>query len=178
MLFALCAIGFASCQKGDTGPAGATGPQGSAGAQGVTGATGPTGNANVVISEITIPAANWISDGNGGWDTSLTANGFTNINTDAINIYASSDSAYFQALPYSGTVVGAPVVNYALFTNTILIEYTPQTGVASIPKPSGKMYFDVVVVPKAVMKAHPYTNWKDLSAVLQLPEVQAAQKKN
>ena len=178
MLLALCAITFASCQKGDTGPAGATGAQGSQGTSGAAGATGPTGNANVIISEITVPKNNWVSDGNGGWDTSFTATGFTNINADAINIYASSDSAYFQALPYSGTAVGAPVVNYALFNNSILIEYTPQTGVASIPQPSGKMYFDIVVVPMAVMKAHPNTNWKNMSEVMQLAEVQAAMKRN
>src|SRR5579885_927204 len=105
MLLALCAITFISCQKGDTGPAGPQGTQGTAGAQGVMGATGPTGNANVIIAEITVPPSHWISDGNGGWDTSLTTAGFTNINQDAINIYASTDSAYFSALPYAGTAV-------------------------------------------------------------------------
>jgi len=169
MLLALCAIAFASCQKGDTGPAG---PQGAAGAQ------GPTGNANVIITEITVPPSHWASDGNGGWDTSLTANGFTNINKDAINIYASTDSAYFSALPYSGTTPGAPVVNYAMAGNSILIEYAPQTGVASIPQPSGKIYFDIVVVPLAVMKSHPNTNWKNLNEVMQLTEVKAATQRN
>ena len=178
MLLALCAIIFTSCKKGDPG---ATGPQGAQGTQGITGvagATGPTGNANVIITEITVPPSHWISDGNGGWDTSLTATGFTNINKDAINIYASTDSAYFSALPYSGTSVGAPVVNYALFSSSILIEYTPQTGVATIPKPSGKVYFDIVVVPMAVMKSHPTTNWKNAVEVMQLPEVQAAMRRN
>ena len=178
MLLALCAIIFTSCQKGDAGAAGPQGAQGPQGAAGVTGATGPTGNANVIVSEITVPPSNWISDGNGGWDTSLTATGFTNINKEAINIYASTDSAYFSALPYAGTSIGAPVVNYALFNNSILIEYTPQTGVSSIPQPNSKIYFDIVVVPMAVMKSHPNTNWKNATEVMQLPEVRAALKKN
>jgi hypothetical protein len=181
MLLALCAIAFTSCQKGDTGPSGTAGAQGTQGIQGTTGAsgaTGPTGNANVVITEITVPAKNWKSDGNGGWDTVLTATGFTNINQDAINIYYSSDSAYFSALPFSGVTVGAPVINYALFTNTILMEYEPQSGVPSITQPSGKEYFDIVVVPLAVMKSHPNTNWKNASEVMALPEVQAALRKN
>ena len=96
ILLALCAIAFTSCQKGDAGAAGPQGAQGTQGTAGVSGVTGPTGNANVIVTEITVPASHWISDGNGGWDTSLTATGFTNINQDAINIYWSPDSGIFQ----------------------------------------------------------------------------------
>jgi hypothetical protein len=169
LLLALCAIAFTACQKGDAGPAGATGPQGP---------QGSIGNANVIITEITVPPSHWISDGNGGWDTSLTATGFTNINQDAINIYGSTDSAYFSALPYSGVTSGAPVVNYSLFSNSILIQYEPQSGVPSIPQPTSKIFFDVVVIPKAVMHAHPNTNWRNANEVLQLPEVKAALRKS
>jgi hypothetical protein len=181
MLLALCAIAFTSCQKGDTGPAGPAGAQGTQGTQGTTGvsgATGPTGNANVVISEITVPPSHWRADGNGGWDTAVTATGFTNINQDAINIYWSVDSVNYAALPYSGTLAGLPVINYSLFNNNILIEYEQQSGMASIAQPNRKEFFNIVVVPLAIMKLHPYTNWKNAGEVMQLPEVQAALKKN
>jgi hypothetical protein len=55
VFFFLVCCSLVSCQKGDTGPAGATGPQGPAGAQ------GPTGSANVTYSQWFTPAT-WVKD--------------------------------------------------------------------------------------------------------------------
>jgi hypothetical protein len=57
-LLFLIPIFIISCQKGNTGPAGATGP---AGPSGATGAQGPAGSANVIYSQWFTPAT-WIKD--------------------------------------------------------------------------------------------------------------------
>lgn len=61
MLSFLLPFFIVSCQKGNTGPAGATGPAGPAGSAGANGPQGPAGSANVIYSQWFTPST-WIKD--------------------------------------------------------------------------------------------------------------------
>ena len=158
-MMAICfAIAFSSCSKDDDSsyqPAG-----------------NYLTNNGVVSSSISVSPGNWSSDGNGGWLTTFVATGFSNITQAAISIYWSTDNTNFSALPFVGDTMGAPDINYSLNSSTISVFYDAQTGVPNISQPATTIYFNVVVVPQAVMKQHPHTNWKDYAQVQAIIEAQ------
>ena len=131
--------------------------------QGATGPAGANGNANVISSVYDVQPSSWSSDGSGGWYCSLTP--VENPTLGAVEIYASTDGTDWAALPAIGYTVGAPDINYACNTTTLQVSYDAQTGTASIAKPVNLVYIKVILIPPAVMKQHPNTNWKDINEV-------------
>lgn len=150
-----------SCTK--QGP---TGPQGPAGAN---------GNANVSVETYTVTPGEWLSNQDGGWYCDLAPQ--SSPTGGAVSILFSYDDINWIGLPYVGNTTGDVDINYVVTTSNIQIQYVPQTGNPSIGAPTNDIYIQVSLVPQAIEVKYPDVNWQNAIQVAQLPEVQAAIKK-
>ena len=131
---------FAGCKKQIAGPAGPAGPQGP---------QGPAGAANVIVQEITVPAASWIQGCNGScFYTPVTVSEITSANLDkvAVMVYSYiSASNEWVTLPY--TVSDAEwYVTYTV--GTVYIRLRSASGNTSFTGVSGTSIFKIVVIPQ------------------------------
>ncbi len=164
-IFAIAVI-FASCAK--DGATGATGPQGPQGNNGV---------ANINTQIFSVGTGGWSYASSAAvWYVTFTESDITNNNTDIVEAYwsnSSSSSAGWLALPQANLWVVGDNFTYGFNDNSITISYygnTPNAPSAYEPN----LYFKVTVIPPAIQKKYPGTNWKDAAQVSLIPEVQAA----
>lgn len=168
---ALLAFGCGKGSQGVTGPTGAVGP------------TGANGYANVKNHVYSISNSNWIENiKHTLWYNTDTA---TTLITDTVQ---QTVTVFFSTNGVNGPWTAMPCLNALNLGDTLTYVWSPLSiefvykYFDATPKavaPAQTMYFDVAVIPSAVTKRHPNTNWKDGNAVLKLPEVQAAmQMKN
>jgi hypothetical protein len=151
---------FNSCAK--DGAAGSTGPAGAAGANGSSG---------LKITSYTVTVADWTlqSGTNDVWNYNTTV---TVPATDMVNVYYSYDNVTFRQLNYSGVFVNGDLTLYT-FTATTPLQityYNQPTKVAA----TATLYYNVAVVPPAVITQHPTTNWSDYNQVKSILEEQKA----
>lgn len=151
--------GIALLLSGCSGKQGPAGPQGPAGLNGVA-------NIHSQVVDVTswTPAS--------GYFTAFYNEGYiTDPNNEGVMVYIGlSSTGPWQTLPCSSLFNSGDQMVAAWTTNNVTFDYDFAT-LANVP---GNVYFNVVVIPFAVMKQHPNTNWKDGKAVLLVPEVQAA----
>jgi hypothetical protein len=172
-ILAIAAV-FSSCSKGDTGE---TGPQGPAGANGLNGANGV---ANINTQEYTVTSANWnaTSSANTTYISTWTESDITDNNNDVVEVYWNNSSgAGWLSMPYPGLVVNGDLLSYGYNDNSITFQYW--TGGTNTLPPSSyvglsTLYFKVTVIPPAIQKRYPGTNWKNAAEVAKIPEVATA----
>ena len=136
---------FSSCTKdGATGP---TGPQ------------GPAGNANVQQYTYIITSGSWSKVSATQWSYNTTLGVPT---TDVADVYFSENGASFLPLPYGSLFSSGDNLTFGYQTGAgLTLFYTNPSSVA----PPSTIYANVFVVPPAVMKQHPNTNWNDYNQV-------------
>lgn len=146
--------------------------------QGPTGPTGPAGaSANVAVQTYTVAPGVWRYNGNGGWNCDLAPASNINPTQGAVSILFSYNDVKWMGLPYIGNTVGDVDINYTVTTDSIQIQYLPQTNAGSIGAPTNTVYVQVSLLPQSIMVKYPNINWQNAIQVSQLPEVQAASKK-
>lgn len=158
------AAGIALMLSGCTGP---TGPQG---APGANGANGLNGVANINIQEFSVGSGSWSFNASPAYYYANTGEGaITDPNTEAVSVtFSLGANGPWQALPANNVLNSGDQITYSWSTDLIsfLYDFTSAPGVT--------IYFNVAVIPPAIMKRHPGMNWKDSKAVFALPEVEAA----
>ncbi len=154
LLFAVV-FAFASCKKGDTGPAGAN---------------GTNGNANVTNSTFTVATSSWVLTGN-EYDATLNVPSINQsiIDKGAVNIYVSSDGITWTAMPFS---VQGYEFNYNYSLSTVKIAFSLDSGNIPSSAPNNDK-FKVVVIASSGLIAHPnvnLNNYNDVKAAYQLQD--------
>lgn len=159
----LIAAMFTACTKegpvGPAGPAGATGPQGPSGVTG-TYATFPSNPSDWS------PSGSFLIAGYNATiiDQYVDANGvvMAYFQTSAMgtNQWAPLPDTY----PISNTVEQTLTYNYDINTFTLQMQNSDGT----VPAAPAAFTVKVVVIPTAVIKQHPNTNWKDYNVVKQI----------
>jgi hypothetical protein len=157
---------FAFLFSGCSGPAG---PEGPAGPAGNDGANGLNGVANINIAQVDVtswtPVASYFA-------ATITDGAISDPANMTVQVFFSQSSITgpWQALPGNNLWNNGDQLTYGWTTNTVTIFYDWNT-LTNVPL---NVYFNIAVIPPAVMKQHPGFNWKDGNAVLQLPEMKAA----
>lgn len=153
----IMAASLVGCSKSDTpGPQGPTGP---------AGPQGPAGNANIIASGIySSTANNWGYNGTSGqYYTNLIDSDITAavINSGAVMVYMVNSDGSNTALPYSNS--------NGYYSNYVLQLYAAQVQVGltngGTPANPGNKQYRVVIIPSALRKAHPKTNWQNYNEV-------------
>ena len=130
-------IAFASCKKGDIGPAGPT---------------GATGNASVQTFTFTIDSTQWDGDTvNLQWGATYTLPASTNVN-GGVFLYVQDDNNW-AALPHVDYGI---TTEFAFDPTTKIVEVqeAAATGAFMIPNPSS-MTFKAVTIPPAIARQNP-----------------------
>jgi hypothetical protein len=160
--------GFAFLFSGCGGPEGPAGPAGPTGAQGNNGLNG-VANINIQVVDVT----SWTLNASPTYYyASFTDGAITDPTNETVQVFfsAAGSNGPWQALPANNVFNSTDQITYSWTTNTVTFFYD-YTSLTNVPL---NVYFNVAVIPPAVMKRHPNTNWKDGNAVLQLPEMEAA----
>jgi hypothetical protein len=155
---AILAIGLYGCVGKDGAP-GAQGPQ------------GPQGNALVLSDTFSVHTGNWVVA-----STSLVASfTATAINTAVYNggaveaYYGSYTSLSWTALPWTYPLGGGVMQSLTYsYDNTQGFFLQLDNSNGTTPTAPGSFVCKLVVIPPAIMKAHPNTNWKNYSEVKQI----------
>lgn len=153
-LLASVLIAFVSCKKGDTGPQGPAGP------------AGANGSANVSYGTVTVTPGTWSSVGTGQWEVSYSDAAITDADQDMVIGYVSSSTGTWWALPttnYFTTAGSGDALDLAYSTGNFTILYTNNN--VSATAPTVAVSFKVVVIPPAIIKNNPSTNWNDYNQV-------------
>jgi hypothetical protein len=131
------------------------------GAPGATGPQGPTGNANVTSYSYIVNTGNWNTVGTSGnaWSVTTTLSVPT---IDLVTAYVSPNGTTYLPLPESSYFANGDNLTFDYQTSAGLtfFYYNPASAA-----PTATIYVNVFVVPPAIMKQHPNTNWKDYSQV-------------
>ncbi len=144
-----------SCEK--TGPQGPLGP------------TGANGVTNISSTVFTVPTTFWTyvagdylyTDG----DTAI-----SNPTVDGIQMFYSINSVDWFCLPQTGIWAGSDVMEFAYTKSQFTLYYKYDLA------PAANILIKVVVIPPAIMKQHPNTNWYDYNQVSALIQAQKAFK--
>lgn len=158
--------GISFLLSGCSGKQGPAGPQGNPGLNGV---------ANIHSQVVSVSLSGWSWVAVPGYYTAFYNEGYiTDPNNEAVEVYLGPTSTGpWQTMPCSHVFNNGDQMVAAWTTNNVTFDYDWNS--LSSPNPvADPVYFNVVVIPAAIMKQHPNTNWKDSKAVLQMPEVQAA----
>ena len=150
---------------------GCSGPEGPQGPAGTPGSNGLNGVANITISVYDIQS--WLFNASPAYYyNSATDGAITDPTAETVQVFFSANSANgpWQAVPANNVFNAGDQITYSWTTNTISFFY----DFSSLSNVPADVYFNVAVIPPAVMKKHPGFNWKDGNAVLQLPEMKAA----
>jgi hypothetical protein len=174
LLTAMMAIVFAvtilSCSKGDTGATGAMGTPGA------PGAPGNNGVANLQVDTGTVFQTDWTQGSGNIWEAALTVNSLTQtiVNSGTIEVFEYYGGAAWSNLPYTYLIN----TTYFAYTSGNLVLFNANSD-GSLPSQPSTTLFKIVLIPPAIMKKYPNTNFANASEVTKLPEVQAAlNKKN
>jgi hypothetical protein len=154
--------GFAFLFSGCSGPEGPAGPAGTPGLNGVT-------NINIQVADV----SGWVFNASPAYySATFTDGAISSADNETVQVFFSaiSNTGPWQALPANNVFNAGDQLTYSWTTNTVTFFYDWNT-LAGVP---ADVYYNVAVIPPAIMKKHPGTNWKDGNAVLQLPEMQAA----
>jgi hypothetical protein len=149
-------IAFASCKKGDTGPAGATG------------ATGATGNANVQALTFTIDSTAWVADTTSlEWSAEYSLPSATNV-SGGVFLYVQDDNNW-AALPHVDYGIA---VGFAFDPSTKIIEVQEADAAATamVPNPASTT-FKVIIIPPAIARQNPNVdmgNYREVKAAFNL----------
>jgi hypothetical protein len=160
----LCYVTFvavlSSCTKD-----GATGPQG---VQGINGATGPTGangsNGTSNISSVifTITPGQWSTIGAGAeYEYGYPDFAITNADSDLVEVF-------YQNAIHPNTYRALPCTSVLSLNDQFLYEYADNVVdffYEYTSAPAVNMVVKVVLIPPAIIKQHPNTNWKDYSQI-------------
>lgn len=178
---------FYSCSKGDTGPPGPQGAQGTAGIN---------GSANIITTTYTITTTVVSKDTESSWNPTSSPTyhwvaGFidTNITISSVDVvlayWSTSYGADWNALPVSSLLNNGDEMSYRYNNDSISFSYytggAPYTKYPGYPAASpgySTLLFKVLIVPPGLALNHPNINWKNISQVAALPEVQAALNKH
>jgi hypothetical protein len=139
----------------------------SKGKDGAPGADGPAGNANVVSH--TYSASSW-TNGSSAWYVTLSVPELTssNINSAAVQVYFSTSSGIWTALPFTEVATVDYFMQYTYAASNIEIDWIYNgVGTGSSPTSyySGTSFFKVVVIPPALIKENPGLDLKNYTAV-------------
>jgi hypothetical protein len=163
------ALMLAAC-TGPAGPAGPAGQDGANGADGANGTNGTNGVANITnsITDIT----GWSFNTSPAYYYAALTNGsITDPNNEQVEVYFGlSNNGPWQAMPGVNLFNSGDQLTFDWTTNAVQINYD-YSSLTNVPS---DLYVNVLVIPPAVMKRHPGTNWKDASAIKSIPEVEAA----
>lgn len=140
----LIALLFTSCQKGATGPAGA------AGANGV---------ANISSTITSITPGSWSNPATGEYIVKVTNAAIANADNDGIEVFISTSTGLYLGLPATNILTNGDQMEFAYQTGAISLLYLNSTA------PTSAINLKVVVIPPAIMKQHPNTNWNDYSQI-------------
>lgn len=151
---------FTVCLLAITLFAGCTGKQGP---QGPAGTNGANGTAN--ISSWTFTTGSF-GGSSGNWYYVQGVSAITDMNTNLVEMYAYSNTyTEWLALPLANLYANGDLLTFGEYTGGVDLHYYGTSN-------PGAITFKVVVIPPAVMKKHPNTNWKDYSQVKALVDVQ------
>ena len=139
-----------------------TGKDGAPGATGPAGTNGTNGTANITTTTYTITTSQWVSHSN-WYSAALSVPALTDSNTDVVMVYVSKTSGL-----YSGEWYGLPLPNFLVTGDGVNYTYGNKQmsfGYNYSSAPSQTLNFKVCVIPPAVIKSHPNTNWKNYNEV-------------
>jgi hypothetical protein len=140
---------FTSCAKdGPVGPAGTNGTNGTNGA------------ANITTGLITVPSASWNSSSTNYWNFGVSDNAVVDMTSDVVLAYVLSNGNYF-ALPCASLLVQGDNMSFAYQNNLVSLIYN------NVNPPANTLDFKIVVIPPAIMKAHPGLDLKNYKQVQQ-----------
>jgi hypothetical protein len=142
--------------------AGCTGPQGPAGQNGV---------ANITVSVVGVSLSAWTSNVT-YYEASTNAITIEQVNNDVAVSFSTSSIGPWQGMPLSNVFISGDQLAYSWTTNNIAFFYD-YTSLSNMPN---TIYFNVSVIPLAIIKKYPNVNFKDANQVMQLPEWKAAMK--
>lgn len=150
------AITFLSCSKGE---------------QGTPGINGTNGVANISTNIYTINTGQWINGGLPVWSYTVSDDAITNSNTDAVEVYFSTDNAGdWAGMPFSNAFYTGDELIYDYGNNgvssNVLINYLYNSA------PPQTIYIKVVTIPPSIMVKYPNTNWHNYSQVQAIIESQ------
>lgn len=142
---------FSSCGKD-----GATGPQGP---QGIPGSSN--------VSSFIYDVSSWVYNSTvPEFNTNLPVPEITSdvINGGTVQVFegnASSGSSIWYSMPYSYTGIEH---SYSISLGNVEVEFTRSDG--TVPTTPGAYQFKVVVIPPAIVKKHPNTNWNNYKELM------------
>ncbi|NNM95563.1 MAG: hypothetical protein HKL88_08925 [Bacteroidia bacterium] len=137
--------------KGDTGPAGPA---------------GTNGVANISSNIYTVSPGSWSNPSAGLYNYVASDASITNANTDGIEVFMSGNNTNWFGLPLTNVFANPDELFFMYINGQITFEYDGSSA------PATTQYFKVVVIPPAVMKQHPRTNWKNWSEVSAIIQAQ------
>lgn len=154
ILISAIAIALASCSKD-----GAAGPAGASGSNGKNGTNGTNGVANISSVIYPLTAASWAANGTGLYKVIIADTAISNVTLDGIEVFCEIATGNFMALPSPNVLNWGDQVYFETRASTleVLYAFTSAPGIAT--------NFKVVVIPPAIKKLHPTTNWKDYNQV-------------
>jgi hypothetical protein len=163
MVILCVAIMLNGCAGKDGAP-GATGPQGTNGVNGV---------ANISTTNFTVYAGTWTTlKANYGYDYVQSVSAITDYNNDAVEVFFQTTAgADWIPLPVSNWFINGDELTYEFNNGAVVIYYYSSVSTTA---PSSTIYFNVKVIPPAIMKQHPNTNWKDYKEVQSIINSQKA----
>ena len=139
---------------------------GCSGKDGAPGATGPAGNANVKNYDLTIKPGDWkynASYQEWYYDYPCSAN-----SQSAVLGYVMSGNGK-QSLPYVFTLGNCRYTMATnLFTSSPYIEFQFTNFTSATTAPTSDEFFYLVIIPPAMKKAHPNTDWNNYAEVMKV----------
>jgi len=130
--------------------------------------TPPAGVVGLSSNIYTVTPAAWGLSGLNGQEAAFITDTWLNdpIN-DGVEVFVSGyPDGKWMGMPASNLVQTGDYVEYLYSNQQIEIVYD------GTPSPGINLYIKVVVIPPAIMKQHPNTNWKDYDQVEALIEAQ------
>lgn len=153
-VFAIAAaVVFYGC-KGKDGAPGATGPAGT---------NGTNGNANVTAYHFTIYPSDWHLSGDSKYFYSEYITQTMISDNASVMVYSDNGSGKYLALPFTTFDIE---YYYQFASYGIEMDIRSASGNTSFVAPTGALYFKAVVIPPALKKAHPSTNWNDYNETM------------
>ena len=148
---AILALTVSSCQKGDTGPAGSAGTNGTNGTNGV---------ANITSAIYPVTPGSWSNPSTDVYTVSYTNSAISDANHDGIEVFISTNGSIWFGLPSTNLISSGDNVEFNYSNGQIEFLYIFTSA------PTSTLDFKVVVIPPAIMKQHPNTNWSDYNNVI------------
>ncbi len=150
MLAIACIV---SCKKGDTGPAGATG------ANGTNGTNGTNGAANIKTKIVAVTPGSWNNPSAGLYDVGISMPDLTNVDSDAVMVYALVTTGVYASLPQSNWFAYGDSFIFTYLNQQVNLFYSYSSA------PLNAVQIKIVVIPPSARLANPGINYRSYEQV-------------